>query len=179
MNRREFLGGVAAVPPFLALLRDSSPGKPMIVLPDAAPKYDIGLGEARILVSGAQSSGAWWLGTFRNEPGRTTSLHVHHSADEQFYSIDGVISLWLEGRWHELSPGGLVIVPKGTPHALANHSSHPAQFLNSGNPAGYEQFFADIAQLLRRVPYGTPAFFSALMPVYKRYNTKMLGPAPR
>ena len=104
--------------------------------------YDIGRGEARILVGAEQSGGAWWLGKFRNDPGRLTSLHVHHSADEQFYALEGVI--FRMGGWQlaRPTPGGPCVVPQGTPHALGNRTKQAVRFLNSGNPAGFERFFA-------------------------------------
>jgi hypothetical protein len=89
MNRREFVG-YAALAPLVASaadLRGARADKPSILLPDSARVYEIGHGEARILVGAEQSGGAWWLGSFRNDPGRLSSLHVHHSADEQFYRI--------------------------------------------------------------------------------------------
>src|ERR1700682_6717487 len=76
--------------------------KPSILLPHSARVYDIGRGEARILVGAEQSGGAWWLGNFRNDPGRLTSLHVHHSADEQFYALEGGVSVWVDGSWEDL-----------------------------------------------------------------------------
>src|SRR5712664_1099796 len=71
--------------------------KPSILFPDSVRVHDIGGGEARILVGAEQSGGAWWLGNFRNDPGRVTSLHVHHSADEQFSALEGVVSVWVDG----------------------------------------------------------------------------------
>jgi quercetin dioxygenase-like cupin family protein len=47
-------------------------------------------------------------------------MHLHHSADEQFYALEGVISVWMDGSWHDLPPGGLAVVPRGTPQALGN-----------------------------------------------------------
>lgn len=73
----------------------------------------------------------------------------------------------------------LAVVPRGTPHALGNHTKQAVHFLNSGNPAGFERFFADIETTARRLPYGSPEFFAELMSVYKRYDTEMLGPAPQ
>lgn len=180
MNRREFVGYAALMPLMASAAGLNRPreSKPFIALPDGARVYDIGHGEARILVGGEQSDGAWWLGKFRNDPGRQTSLHVHHSADEQFYGLEGVISLWMDGRWHDLPPGALAMVPRGTPHALWNRSQQSAHFLNSGNPAGYERFFADIETTAHQSRYGTPEFFAELMKVYKKYDTEMLGPAP-
>jgi quercetin dioxygenase-like cupin family protein len=181
VDRREFVG-FAALGPLVASgadLKGARADKPSILLPDNARVYDIGHGEARILVGAEQSGGAWWLGSFRNEPGRFTSLHVHHSADEQFYALEGVISVWVDGGWHDLPPGALAVVPRGTPHALGNRTKQAVRFLNSGNPAGFERFFADIETTARHFPYGSPQFFSELMKVYPKYDTEMLGPAPQ
>jgi mannose-6-phosphate isomerase-like protein (cupin superfamily) len=141
MNRREFVG-YAALAPLMASaadLKGAGLDRPFIFLPDSARVYDIGHGEARILVGSEQSSGAWWLGSFRNDPGRLSSLHVHHSADEQFYALEGMISVWMGGSWHDLAPGALAVVPRGTPHALGNRTKQAVHFLNSGNPAGFER----------------------------------------
>ena len=179
MNRREFVG-FATLAPLLASkadLKGARADKPSILLPDSARVYDIGHGEVRILVGAEQSGGAWWLGSFPNDPGRLTSLHVHRSADEQFYGLEGTISVWVDGSWHDLPPGALAVVPRGTPHALGNRTKQPVRFLNSGNPAGFEQFFADTETTARHFPYGSQQFFSELMKVYVKYDTEMLGPA--
>jgi hypothetical protein len=78
MNRREFVGHAALAPlaASAANLEDARFGKPSILLPDSAHVYDIGRGEARILVGAEQSGGAWWLGSFRNDPGSRTSMHL-------------------------------------------------------------------------------------------------------
>jgi quercetin dioxygenase-like cupin family protein len=181
MNRREFVGHAALAPlaASAANLEDARAGKPSILLPDSAHVYDIGRGEARILVGAERSGGAWWLGSFRNDPGSRTSMHLHHSADEQFYALEGVISVWMDGSWHDLPPGGLAVVPRGTPHALGNRTNQTVRFLNSGNPAGFERFFADVETVARRLPYGSPEFMAKVMKVYKKYDTEMLGPAPQ
>jgi len=180
MNRREFVGysALATLVASATDLKAAPTDKPSILLPESARVYDIGHGEGRILVGAEQSGGAWWLGSFRNEPGRKTSLHVHRSMDEQFYGLDGNISIWVDGRWHDLPPGALAVVPQGTPHALWNRTKQAVHFLNSGNPAGFERLFADIETILRQLSYGSPEFFAELVKAYKKYNTDMLGPAP-
>jgi uncharacterized cupin superfamily protein len=82
-------------------------------------------------------------------------------------------------EWHDLSPGALAVVPRGTPHALWNRTKQAVRFLNSGNPAGFERFFADIETISRHFRYGIPDFFAEVMKVYKKYDTEMLGPASR
>ena len=168
--------------PFTAFAEKSAitgAGRPLIVLPENARVYDIGHGEARILVGAEQSNGAWWLGSLLSDAGRLTSLHVHHSMDEQFYVLEGVLSAWLDGRWWDLPAGSVATAPHGMPHALGNRSKSSVRFLASGNPAGFERFFADIEELSRRVPYGNPEFLSELKKVYLRYDSELLGPAPQ
>ena len=181
MNRREIVRYSALAPlvAFAADLKGAHADKPSILLPESARVYDIGRVEARILVGADQSGGSWWLGSFRNDPERLTSLHVHHSADEQFYGLEGVVSIWVDGSWHNLPPGALAVVPRGTPHALGNHTKQAVRFLNSGNPAGFERFFADIETIVHRLPYGSPEFLADVMKVYKKYDTEMLGPPPQ
>lgn len=180
MNRRRLVG-LAALAPLASHSTDrkaAPPGKPLIVFLDSARVYDTGHGETRILVGAEQSGGAWWLGSFLSDPGRKTSLHVHFSADEQIYVLEGTLSVWLDGRWQELPPGALAIAPHGVPHALGNRSKHPVRFLVSGEPAGFERFFADIETTAHLFSYGSPEFLVALAKVYKKYDSELLGPPP-
>jgi mannose-6-phosphate isomerase-like protein (cupin superfamily) len=181
MNRREFVG-FAALAPLVATaaeLKDSPVGKPLVLLPDSARVYDTGHGEARILVGAERSGGAWWLGSLLSDSGRKTSLHVHFSADEQFYVLEGVLSLWMDGRWQDLPAGTVATMPRRVPHALGNRSKQPVRFLASGNPAGFERFFADLETTARHLPYGSPEFLVELAKVYKRYDSQLVGPPPR
>lgn len=150
----------------------------MIIKPDQARVYSQGLGEARILVDGERSGGAWWLGQFREAPGFRTSLHLHHQADEQFFVLDGVLSVYLDGKWNDLETGTFALVPHGTPHALANASQQPASFLGSGNPAGFERFFPELHQLASRLSALDPQFGAEVAKILSRFDTKVLGPPP-
>jgi uncharacterized cupin superfamily protein len=180
MNRRDFVRFAALAPLTASTVGLAGPEeKGSILPPDAARVLDMGGGEARILVGAEQSSGAFWLGTFLVNPGRLSWLHVHHSADEQFYVLEGVVSMWMDGAWHDVQPGSLGVVPRGTPHAYANRTKQPMRFLNSGNPAGFERFFADLETIVRRFPYGSPEFLVELRKIYPKYDTEILGPAPQ
>lgn len=180
MNRRKFVE-FATLAPLLASAVDlkADRAEKGILPSDNARVYDMGGGEARIIVGAEQSGGAFWLGTFRVDPGRLSWLHVHHSADEQFYVLEGVVSMWMDDRWHDLSPGSLGVVPRGTPHAYGNRTKQAMRFLNSGNPAGFERFFADIDKVVRRFPYGSPEFLAELKKIYPKYDTEILGSAPQ
>lgn len=64
----------------------------LIVSPEEARVYSQGMGEARILVGGERSGGAWWMGQFREDPGFMTLLHLHPHMDEYFFVLQGVLS---------------------------------------------------------------------------------------
>jgi mannose-6-phosphate isomerase-like protein (cupin superfamily) len=180
LNRRNFMELVALSPFFAepSELKNSSRAEPLVVLPENARVCDIGRGEARIPVGTEESAGAWWPGSFSSEPGRKTSLHVHFSADEQFYVLEGVLSVWLDGRWLDLPAGSVATAPHRVHHALANRSKQPVRFLSSGNAAGYEKFFADIQAAARQFAYASSEFFAGLAKIYKKYDSELIGPPP-
>jgi uncharacterized RmlC-like cupin family protein len=181
MNRREFVRFAAAAPLVIPAAESGGlpTGKPLVVLPGGARVYDIGAGgEARILAGAEQTNGAWWLGNLLSAPGRKTSLHVHFSADEQFYVLDGTLSMWVGGHWQELPVGAMAAMPRGIPHALGNRTKQPVRFLASGDPAGFERFFADIETTAHHFSYASPEFLAELAKVYRKYDSELLGPPP-
>jgi hypothetical protein len=64
----------------------------LIVAADQVCVYGLRYGEARILVAGYRSGGAWWMGQFREDPGFMTPWHVHPNMDQQLFVLDGVLS---------------------------------------------------------------------------------------
>jgi len=149
-----------------------------MVAADQARAYNLRLGEARILVGGERSGGAWWMGQFREDPGFVTPWHVHPEMDEQIFVVDGVLSLHLSGAWHDLAAGTLAVVPRGTPHAQANRGERPVILLGAGQPAGFEGLFAAQDEILSRMPAGDPLFAAELARVLRRHGTEVLGPPP-
>ena len=81
--------------------------KLLIVAQEQAEVYSQGLGEARILVTGERSGDAWWMGKFREDPGFMTLLHLHPQMDEYFYILQGVLTVYIDGTWHDLRAGTL------------------------------------------------------------------------
>jgi hypothetical protein len=51
--------------------------------------------------------------------------------------------------------------------------------LNSGNPAGFERFIADIETTARHLSYGSPEFFAELKKVHTKYDSELLEPPPQ
>jgi mannose-6-phosphate isomerase-like protein (cupin superfamily) len=182
MQRRDFISLLAAAgitaSNIAAAQTDQPSGKPMIVTPQQAHLYSMGLGEAHILVDGERSGGAWWMGEFREQFGFMTPLHFHPRQDEQFYVLEGVLSLYVEDKWMDLDPGSIATVPHGVHHAQGNTGNVRTRFLGSGNPAGFEQSFAEIDQLSRRLQRSDPKFQEELTKILAKFDTKVLGPPP-
>jgi uncharacterized cupin superfamily protein len=84
----------------------------------------------------------------------------------------------VKDRWEDLPAGSVAIAPRGVEHALGNRSQQPVQFLVAGEPAGFEQFFADLEATVHRLAYGSPEFLAELANIYKKYDSKLLGPPP-
>jgi len=151
---------------------------PLIVTADRACVYDVGFGRARILVDGKCSGGAFWMGIFRQDPGFATPLHFHRRTDEYLFVIEGVLSIYITDRWHDLETGALAIVPHHTRHAQCNAGTQPVGVLGSGNPAGFEGFFPAQQELLSRIPRSDPQFFPGLVKLLGECDTEVLGPPP-
>jgi quercetin dioxygenase-like cupin family protein len=195
MERRDFLqmcavaGMDAAVMPLkcetaqsdshVKMAEGKSQVTPRVIRADQVRSYNMGLGKAHIIVDGERSGGAWWMGQFREDPGLMTSLHVHPHTDEQFYVLDGVLSVYLEGEWHDLEIGELALVPRGTPHAQGNTGNQPVHFLGSGNPAGFEGFFVAVDELLKQLSPSDSQFGIEIGKIQTKHDMKVLGPAPQ
>jgi len=151
----------------------------MIITPDQAHIYSQGLGEARILVDGERSGGTWWLGQFREDPGFMTALHLHPQTMEYFFVLDGVLSVFLDGKWWDLGTGTVAEIPNGTPHAQGNRGAQPVKFVGWGSPSGFERSFPEISELASRVAPTSPQWGPEIAKIISRYDTKVLGPPPR
>jgi len=150
----------------------------MIVPPEQARVYSQGLGEARILVDDKGAGGAWWLGTFREDPGFMTLLHLHPQMDEYFFVLQGVLSVVIDGAWHDLKAGTFALVPRGTAHAQGNTGNEPVHFVGGGSAGAFARFFMELDGIAKRVVPG-PQFGAEIAKIMPKYDTTPLGPPPR
>jgi quercetin dioxygenase-like cupin family protein len=91
-------------------------------------------------VTEAESDGAFLLFEDQMEAGKVTPLHIHPAADETFYLLEGSIRLHLDGEERSLDAGGVVMIPRGVPHAFMV-TSPEARMLCLQNPGSGEKFF--------------------------------------
>lgn len=125
-------------------------------------------------------------------PGFDVGAHVHSSAQELFYVLEGELDLLAfepQARtpedWHEWrsatgqtflhgGPGSLLFIPPACPHAFANPTSKPARVLFQAAPAGHEDYLDELAAMLREARgKPDPAVVAALR---RRYDIEQITP---
>jgi quercetin dioxygenase-like cupin family protein len=102
-------------------------------------------------------------------PGYDVGAHVHSEGEEIFYVVEGELDVlafdpvdrsvpdwpqWESSsgkRYMHGGPGAFMFVPENVPHAFANTTDKPAKmFFQSSVAGGHENYFEELAALLRR-----------------------------
>lgn len=101
--------------------------------------------EVTVLLSGAQTGGAFSMARVVTPPGGGPPPHWHTHEDEWFFVEEGRIELWSDGVWTEVPAGTAIFLPRGTPHTFRNCGDTPLRFILHTAPAGFEVFFERMA----------------------------------
>ena len=107
-----------------------------------------------------------------------TPLHINTLEDENYYVVEGSLTFRLGERTLEAPAGTFVHIPKGVVHTHWNATAAPVQLLGFPAPAGFEKFFADLAELMADMPPGPPDM-GRMAAVYEKYGLRVVGPPPR
>ena len=67
-------------------------------------------------------------------PQAQSAYHIHPNQDEQYEILQGTLDLFLEDRWHKLSAGQSISIPKGTLHAFQNSTDETVRVINTHDP---------------------------------------------
>jgi mannose-6-phosphate isomerase-like protein (cupin superfamily) len=74
-------------------------------------------------------------------------VHTHPHAEERYEVISGVLEVYVDGEWMEVSAGEEHTVPPGTPHTFRNKT--PVEVINVHKPAlRHEEFFRRFHELV-------------------------------
>jgi quercetin dioxygenase-like cupin family protein len=94
-------------------------------------------------------------------------IHTHEREDEYSFVLAGRLGAQIGDEVVEAGPGDLVLKPRGIPHAYWNPGDEETHLLEIISPAGFEQYFADLAPELARP--GEPDL-EALAEIRARYR---------
>src|SRR5438067_8270891 len=75
-------------------------------------------------------------------------LHRHTREDEYSYIIEGRVSALLGDEVVTGAPGDLIFKPRNQWHTFWNAGNEPARLLEIISPAGFENYFRELAPLL-------------------------------
>src|SRR5579863_155072 len=144
-----------------------------LVLPPGAGRAVPGAGMT--LKVGAEQSTAWSVFEAEVTPGFDVGAHLHQSAEELFYILDGELDLlafepvartaddwesWQSAAGARVmrgGPGSAMFVPAGCPHAFANPGATPSRMLFLVTPSGHEHYLDQLGDLLGHAGPPDPA----------------------
>jgi quercetin dioxygenase-like cupin family protein len=123
-------------------------------------------------IGGADSGGALSIVEHPFEVGALVPPHVHTREDEYSYVIEGEIGFRSEDQEVVLGPGGYIIKPRGEVHAMWNAGKTPARMIEVISPAGFEDFFGEVADMNDRGTFEFPA----MTEMAERYGLSLAAP---
>ncbi len=102
-------------------------------------------------------------------PPRTLAapLHTHEHEDEYSFVLAGRLGAQIGDEVVEADAGELVLKPRGIPHAFWSAGDEETRVLEIISPAGFEQYFADLAPHLAA---GSEPDFAAMAAIRERYG---------
>src|SRR3954470_11267647 len=100
-----------------------------------------------ILLTGKDTGGRYCLIDMLVPPGGGPGPH-RHDFEESFTVIEGEIETTFRGKTANVRVGETVNIPANAPHHFTNKTTKPARMLCICSPAGAEEFFMAIGQLV-------------------------------
>ena len=117
---------------------DITQAQPVLVPANAGTVFNVIGDQFTIKLAAQQTQGALTLLEIITPPGGGPPPHYHLNHDELFMVQEGRVSFFLQSRWTELGPGGVVFVPRGSVHTFRNVGDVPARQHGLVTPSGLE-----------------------------------------
>ncbi|WP_317447792.1 cupin domain-containing protein [Streptomyces collinus] len=172
-------------------MQEAAPYEGLLVPPGHGRVVETPAQRVTFKVTGTHSRMA---STFEVEvpPGFDVGAHVHTRSEELFYVLEGELDVlafeprirtpdhWQ--RWESVSgsrvvratPGTVIVVPPGCPHAFANPTDTPAKmFFQASPPPDHERYFEELLDILGN---GGPPDQAAIEELRAKYDIQQLTP---
>jgi quercetin dioxygenase-like cupin family protein len=106
----------------------------------------VGAGTYTILLSGEETGGRYTLIDMLVPAGGPPPHR--HDFEEMFYMLEGELEVTFRNEVHHIGPGKSINIPANAPHVFKVASATPARFLCFCLPAGQEEFFKLVGEVL-------------------------------
>ena len=120
----------------------------------------------------AATGGAFSVVEHPLEPGALAAPpHTHANADEYSFVIEGEIGVLMGEETFKAAVGSYILKVRGVPHTFWNPGPKPARVLEIISPAGFEEYFEELAGILSSTQADEPPDFARIAEVAGRYGT--------
>ncbi|MGX7678353.1 cupin domain-containing protein [Jatrophihabitans sp. DSM 45814] len=126
----------------------TSPPPLTVVQPGEGHSGDLGSIGVEFKLWGQDTGGALSVVEHPFPVGALVPPHLHTREDEYSIVTQGEIGFRSGDREVVLGPGGYVTKPRGELHTMWNAGLVPARMIEIISPAGFENFFRELAELL-------------------------------
>jgi mannose-6-phosphate isomerase-like protein (cupin superfamily) len=125
----------------------------------------------RFMIDGDESGGGFSLVEHPMPPRRLAApLHRHGREDEYSFVLEGRVGALLGDDVVYGEPGDLIFKPRNQWHTFWNAGDEPARLLEIISPAGFERFFAELAE---HTTGGSPPDPDQLAGLAERYGLEV------
>jgi quercetin dioxygenase-like cupin family protein len=114
--------------------------------------------------------------------GSSPPFHLHRTEDELFYILEGEYRLRIQDQEQRVSPGTIVLLPKGVPHTYRVESARGGRCLTVTVRGDFERFVRAISRPAERPelpkPAGLPSAdaVQALRATVAKHGIEFVGP---
>ncbi len=118
-------------------------------------------------ITGEQTGAFFSIVEHPIDPGIIVPPHTHTHEDEFSYVLEGEVGARIGDQVLQATPGCYILKPRGILHTFWNASSKRAKIIEIISPAGFEKFFAEVANLFQGNELPD---FEQLTPIANRYG---------
>ena len=150
----------------------STEASPLTVVQPGGAHRNLGTIGVVFKLSGRDTGGALAIVEHPFPVGALVTPHTHTREDEYSIVTEGQIGFRSGDREVVLGPGGYITKPRGQLHTMWNAGPSPARMIEVISPAGFENFFRELADLTA----AGPRQVSGIMALADRYGLQFGQP---
>jgi len=134
---------------------------------------------ATVRAAGTGTGGAMSIVEFLHPTEFATPPHVHHSADEAFYVLEGALVGFCGEAKFRAARGDFVWLPRDIPHGYRVGGDEPLRTLAITLPAGFDEFVTALSEPARDHDLPAAPFMpdpEKINAIHARHDMTILGP---